>query len=319
MNQAPVRVLYILGWGRSGTTILDNILGQVDGCFSCGELRYLWDRNLIENRLCGCGLEFSECSFWKKVLDRAYGGAHNIPTQQVISWRDQARTRHLPFLFSRSHRRGMDPRIAEYGSYLESLYRAIRDVAAADIVVDSSKFPSYAWVLSQVEKVELSIVHIVRDPRGVAYSWLRKKRRLDGGTKAFLDRHGPIKSTAIWSAWNIAGERMADAVDGRYLRFHYEEFARSPRAVIDAILQLVGKSGCSPPFQGKHKMSLAPNHTVSGNPVRMKSGVVTIAEDDEWKRGLGLGRSWLVTALAWPLMLRYGYRIFGKGLRGQTQ
>jgi len=34
------KVLYIAGWGRSGSTILDNVLGQLDGCFSTGELNY---------------------------------------------------------------------------------------------------------------------------------------------------------------------------------------------------------------------------------------------------------------------------------------
>lgn len=47
---AEVKVLYIAGWGRSGSTILDNVLGQVEGFFSGGELSYLWERGLSENR-----------------------------------------------------------------------------------------------------------------------------------------------------------------------------------------------------------------------------------------------------------------------------
>lgn len=39
-----VKVLYVIGWGRSGSTILDNVLGQLDGCFSTGELHYFWER-----------------------------------------------------------------------------------------------------------------------------------------------------------------------------------------------------------------------------------------------------------------------------------
>jgi len=49
------RVLYILGWGRSGSTVLGNILGEIDGFFSAGELHYLWERSLVEGRACGCG------------------------------------------------------------------------------------------------------------------------------------------------------------------------------------------------------------------------------------------------------------------------
>ena len=42
------RVLYILGWGRSGSTVLGNILGEVDGFFCAGELHYLWERRLSD-------------------------------------------------------------------------------------------------------------------------------------------------------------------------------------------------------------------------------------------------------------------------------
>ena len=34
----PVRVLYIGGLGRSGSTLLDRMLGQLDGVWSVGEL-----------------------------------------------------------------------------------------------------------------------------------------------------------------------------------------------------------------------------------------------------------------------------------------
>ena len=46
-------VLYIAGTGRSGSTVLANILGEVDGVFAAGEVRYLWQRGLKEGRLCG--------------------------------------------------------------------------------------------------------------------------------------------------------------------------------------------------------------------------------------------------------------------------
>lgn len=37
----PVTVLYLTGSGRSGTTLVNNLVGQLDGAFACGELRYL--------------------------------------------------------------------------------------------------------------------------------------------------------------------------------------------------------------------------------------------------------------------------------------
>ena len=61
-------MVYIAGSGRSGSTILDNILGQIGGWASAGELRFLWERGVLGDRLCGCGERFSVCPFWTQVL-----------------------------------------------------------------------------------------------------------------------------------------------------------------------------------------------------------------------------------------------------------
>src|SRR5207245_4821641 len=77
-------VLYLGGVGRSGSTLVDRILGQVPGLFSGGEIRDLWARGLIENRQCGCGTPFRSCSFWTEVGRRAFGGWDRIDPPGVL-------------------------------------------------------------------------------------------------------------------------------------------------------------------------------------------------------------------------------------------
>jgi hypothetical protein len=38
----PVKVLSINGWCRNGSTIIGNLLNEVDGFFHVGELHFLW-------------------------------------------------------------------------------------------------------------------------------------------------------------------------------------------------------------------------------------------------------------------------------------
>ena len=71
---APVRVLYFAGSGRSGTTVMNTILGQVPGCFAAGELRYLWHRGVVEDHRCACGEPFHSCPVWSQVMASAFGG-----------------------------------------------------------------------------------------------------------------------------------------------------------------------------------------------------------------------------------------------------
>ena len=69
-----LRVIYISGWGRSGTTIVDRLLGQLPGFFSVGELRSLWDSD-PSTQLCSCGHTIAECPVWAPSLSGAIGGS----------------------------------------------------------------------------------------------------------------------------------------------------------------------------------------------------------------------------------------------------
>ena len=67
------RVLYLGGLGRSGTTVLERVLGELPGTCSVGELVHLWRRGVLDDETCGCGEPFSRCPFWSEVLRDAFG------------------------------------------------------------------------------------------------------------------------------------------------------------------------------------------------------------------------------------------------------
>src|SRR5690348_4870275 len=48
-------VLYLGGLGRSGTAVLERVLGELPGACSVGELVYLWERGVLRGETCGCG------------------------------------------------------------------------------------------------------------------------------------------------------------------------------------------------------------------------------------------------------------------------
>ena len=78
------RVLFIGGYARSGSTVLDILLGQSEGFCSVGELRFIWQRGFVEDQRCGCGETFSQCPFWTRVVDVAFGGADGIDVEDVL-------------------------------------------------------------------------------------------------------------------------------------------------------------------------------------------------------------------------------------------
>ncbi|WP_344139923.1 sulfotransferase [Luedemannella flava] len=293
-------VMYIGGWGRSGTTIIDNVLGAHDGVFSAGELFHLWQRGLINGRRCGCGEPVRACALWREVLRVAYGDNPPDPRQMVVWQREVARARHTSRLLQRPH---------PLSDVTARLYRAIAEVTGARLIIDSSKVPSGAALLASMPGVTGYLLHVVRDPRAVAYSWQRPTRQLDLPRPALMRTHGPVDSTSHWVFWNLLVERAARAFEARYLRVRYEDFAAAPADVIGLMLALAGMSPASDPFEEPHRVRLGGNHTVSGNPSRFRAGLVELRADEAWRGELPGPSARAVTALAMPLLHRYGYPV----------
>src|ERR671939_1190741 len=97
-----VRLFFLGGLGRSGTTLLERMLGQLPGVCPLGEVVHLWQRDLVDDERCGCGTRFSACSFWRQVGAEAFGGWDRLDPRRILHLRDAVeRTRHIPWLASR--------------------------------------------------------------------------------------------------------------------------------------------------------------------------------------------------------------------------
>lgn len=315
------RVLYVAGDGRSGSTVFANVLGEVPGCVSVGELHQIWQRGLVEDRLCGCDTPFSECEFWAPVC--ADAGLERGPQAAASARRLRAvkRTRGMPrLLLAKRRGRPAEELIGPLGVQLSRLYAAVRSRSGADIIVDSSKLSSYAALLDMLPDVEVTVVHLVRDSRAVAFSWKRRKERPDRYRSGVLMAQQSIpKSVAVWTAQNAAVEAFWHDKPERYVRVRYEDFIAEPEATVRRVLGTVGITGpeVSRPFDVDAAASdgvlshvrLGRHHTVSGNPVRHDHGVTPLRVDDEWQRAMPRGSRLVVTGGTVGLLHRYGYEV----------
>lgn len=305
---ARVKVVAIVGYTRSGSTLLDAILGQIPGFFSTGELHYLWERGLLEGRRCGCGRPIPACEVWSEILARAFDGGVPDP-RTVMRWQDRSvRTRHTLGLL-RGGRGTVDREaLRAYRTLLGRLYPAIAEVTGARVVVDSSKRPSDGAVLRLVDRVDPYVVHLVRDPRAVVYSWRRRKPELDRDEGGSMPQQGVVRSAVEWTEQNAAAEALRrSAGPRRSMLVRYEDFVDRPRSTVAAIARMVGEGDAALPFDDEVTVRLGPNHTVGGNPGRFTTGTTALRRDDEWRSRIERGDRATTTALTFPLLLRYGY------------
>jgi hypothetical protein len=193
---------------------------------------------------------------------------------------------------------------------LERLYRRIAAVANASVIIDTSKSPMYAMLLEQIPGVQLYVVHLVRDPRATAFSMGRRKYDPAGGR--FLAQVGRLRNALVWLTWNLVTEGLWNRrwSSARYLRIRYEDFARTPRPFLQTILHFVGVPGDAPPVSFDGEVAIRPTHSAAGNPDRLRTGSIPIRMDDEWKTKTAWPQKVLTFLLTWPLLFRYGYRLW---------
>jgi hypothetical protein len=307
---APVKVLYVVGLGRSGSTILSNSLGQILGFFSGGELNFIWRHNVIENRLCGCGRPFRECPVWTKVMDEAFGGIDGVDPREMMRLQNLGtRTRHIPSMLTEKGRRGLAERLEKLLLNYGRLYEAIGTVTGSRVIVDSSKEPAHGFAMGMVPGVDFYALHLIRDPRAAAFSWSKKKYQPDTDTKEYMVRFSPTKSSALWDSWNASAEALWRRTPERYLRIRYEDFVSDPSQSFEKILRLVREPDAEPPLVGEREVKLGVSHTVSGNPNRFETGAVELRTDREWISKMSPRDKALVTALTLPLLAHYRYPV----------
>jgi Sulfotransferase family len=307
LSEERVKVLYVVGLGRSGSTILSNSLGQIRGYFSAGELNFIWRYNVIENRLCGCGRPFRECPVWTKVMDEAFGGMDVVDPREMMRLQASGtRTRHIPLMLAHRGERVLKERLEKLLMNYGRLYDTIASVTGSRVVVDSSKEPAHGYAMSMVPGVDFRVVHLIRDPRAAAYSWLKKKPQPDSEEIEHMVRFSPAKSSALWDTWNASAEALWRRTPERYLRLRYEDFVAEPRKSLARILGLVGVTA-ELPLAGEREVRLGVSHTVSGNPNRFETGAVELRPDQEWVSSMSPRDRALVTALTLPFLKHYGY------------
>ncbi|GGK69374.1 sulfotransferase [Sphaerisporangium melleum] len=298
-------MVFIGGLGRSGTTLLERLLGEVPGVVPLGEVVHLWERGVCAQEPCGCGEPFSSCHFWRRVGLRAFGGWSPGLADRVLTLRRKLdRTRHIPAL-ARSHRR---PGLSGYTRAYSRVYEAAVQVAAGTVVLDSSKHASLAFCLSTSPVVDLTVVHVVRDPRAVAHSWYRRVARPENGAR--MTRWRPWRTCVHWIVQNFAFELLARR-GGAVVRVRYEDLLADPRGALGMLLTRLGFDGAAdlPFLRSGHLAELSTAHTCAGNPMRFTTGPLPLTRDDSWRAEMARRHRWLVAALTWPLMLQYGYSV----------
>lgn len=288
------KVLYIMGTGRSGSTALGIALGNLGPVFYAGEV-FSW--TLFR------GIPRSEkaevLAFWERV-------ARHVPGRE--RWFD------LPFHLHVEHHRALltpwrSARLdAEYAACSHALFEAIAAESGADVIADSSHYALRAWKLRRDPRLEVTVLHLLRDPRSVI-SALRKP----------VQRHRPMSvlgaNLYCWVVWVLSGAVYLAYPRPRRLRVRYEDFVADPRGVMTRVAGALGIPHDVPDYD-----HLATGNVFQGNRLRERETIAIRPQPST--DHLGRTGRWVSNALQLPLLALGGYlrrRARGGGVDGPGQ
>jgi hypothetical protein len=259
------KLIYIGGFGRSGSTLIEYLLSENPAVIACGEVLSALHASFSKNK-CTCGRLTKDCPVWSTFKN--------------------------------------DPSKCEGWSHQDLTLALFRQLATGSIMVDSSKttwgssFAPFALVSELSD--DFRLIHLVRDPRAVCWSALKKAAR---AKKIIRSKSLFCGATLLhWWLANLSSELFGLMHASQYSRVRYEELVRLPRVVISQLLPC-----------GNYKLEVSGGgtnrHQLYGNRMRRsKLSIDSLKEDSDWMTEMPSGLQLLAYILSWPLNVKYGYR-----------
>jgi hypothetical protein len=213
------KVVYVMGAGRSGSTILGVTLGNCDGIFYGGEL----DKWLMRSgRPKRDGEE--RLRFWQSVLAQV-DGAEELFGREVHQYLE--RSSGLFRLNRRAARRRL---LDRYRSVTEQLYRAIARTSGATHVVDTAHYPLRARELQQLPGIDLYLIFLTRDPHSVVASFERED--------VPEARFGAFTTNVyLWLTYLLSSLVFARHPRERRMLLRHEDFLADPQGMLTWLLR----------------------------------------------------------------------------------
>lgn len=297
-----MKIVHITGAGRSGSTAMSITLGNHPDTVSLGEadnLPIAWNS---PQHTCACNRHATTCEFWSEVYHTwiESAGADNCHQYAELQ-RTFEHIRGIPRLLRERVRPS-----AHYEVYLRTtllLYHAIQKVSGREIIIDSSKRPARALVLASLPDSELYVIHLVRDARGVAWSFMRTERKHRG-------REGRFSHLYYGTAWvftNLVAQWVCNRLDPqRSVRIRYETFAQEPTPTLEMLGTILHLDLSTIIEKAAQKRPLLSGHEIGGYGIQ-RDGSIILEYKATWQSEMPQSAQSQTAMIAGWLMRRYGY------------
>jgi hypothetical protein len=303
--------IQICSAGRSGSTLLDMLLGSHSSIHSAGEISHL-PKNIALNTNCSCGKHLDECSYWQNIvelLSQSYGvNLYRAPYTLNLGFHVASRhvdTKHQTanYLLKRKilmfavylSLKTLGKKAVIPPSFKKTIYNTLNlyDALAVDKkwIVDSSKAYLRALSIYKTSQNGSKIILLTRN--GLAVFGSRVK-----------DGYDDVEAINAWKNYYSRSlslfEKNVLATD--LLRIKYEDLADEPAKTLVRICDFIGVQYEVGMLDIKSKVK----HILNGNNM-MYSSRIKIQRDESWRAILTKEQVALFEKVAGELNRKLGY------------
>lgn len=291
MSPEKVPYLYVAGASFSGSTLLAFLLNAHPQMASVSEVAGVVPHgpitaDFIDSYTCSCGKPLLECPFYRELEARIEAAGSTFDLRDWKTHFRVSRSRLIDVPLARNLGSGTAERIRDrlaplfpgYRSAVDEVARrnlhfaqATLELTGKRVFVDAQKDPARVRFLGEMDSLDLRVIHLVRDARGGASSYM----------KNYPEKNDAATAARKWQSVNMAADRARRHVPAeRWMRVRYDELCADHTAVLDRIADFAGADRAPIP-----ENFYDTEHHIVGN--RMRLGRRTgISRDESWKERL---------------------------------
>jgi len=252
------KIIYIMGTGRSGTTILDVIISNNTGIIGAGEVTHMINSEILSSEICACGKHVTQCDAWGKVCEEFT--LEELKDSKALVRSIEAHSSFFLVALNLIDKR----KLARYKEINERLFKSICN-GRAEIIVDSSKYAARALLLAKLFPERVQVVSLTRSAEGIINAF--RKEDMEQPSKTLV-------ATFLYYIYALTCFFICRIIlKNKVIEIQYEKLAADP---VSSIYQIEKASGISL----RESIELLDNddyllssHIVVGNRLRKKEKI----------------------------------------------
>ena len=255
-------ILYIMGTGRSGTTILEILLSNSEGLSGVGEVTHIFRDGFINDEICSCGQHVSNCEMWLYVKSGCEWPEENYPEIDKLFVKIACHSNFPVVLLGLIEEKEKNT----YRNVNSCIFKKYSKKSRSSVIVDSSKYAGRGLQLARMFPDRVKVICLTRAPSGLVSAFAK--------SDAEEQKPKSLISTLAYYVYTMTCFRIVKSLLGKHvLHVRYEDLISEPIQTLNRIERWCGYNLSRSCEYVSENQWLEVGHIVTGNRLRRQGRV----------------------------------------------